>query len=170
MPKGEQVELPTPGTNQKKYLAGALDIRTGQITHCVWARKTGGLFLELLEALDTLSPPRRFSRLSLVVDNAKGHHARAVTDWLVTHPRVELLFLPASCPQANPIERAFGDVHDKGTRNHKRKRLCDLVTDVQVHFLLNAPWRYHLADLYYTPEVTAARQSLADVQAAPLAA
>ncbi len=29
MPKGEQVEVPTPGTNEKRYLAGALDIATG---------------------------------------------------------------------------------------------------------------------------------------------
>lgn len=128
MPKGEQVELPTPGTNQKQYLAGAVDMRTGQIPHCVWARKTTGLFLELLEALDTLYPPRRFTRLSIVVDNAKVQHARAVTAWLAAHPRIELLFLPTYCPQANPIERAFGDVHDKCTRNHTRKRLCDLVT------------------------------------------
>jgi transposase len=29
MPKGAQVEVPTPGTNEKRYLAGALDITTG---------------------------------------------------------------------------------------------------------------------------------------------
>lgn len=104
-------------------------MRTGQITHCVGARKTTGLFLELLEALDTLYPPRWFTRLSIVVDNAKVQHARAVTAWLAAHPRIELLFLPTYCPQANPIERAFGDVHDKCTRNHTRKRLCDLVTE-----------------------------------------
>ncbi len=170
MPKGEQVQLPTPGTNQKQYLAGALDMRTGQITHCVWARKTTGLFLELLEALDTLYPPRQFTRLYVVVDNAKVHHARAVTAWLAAHPRIELLFLPTYCPQANPIERAFGDVHDKCTRNHTRKRLCDLVTDVQVHFLLNAPWRYHLAALYYAPEVTTAMQALTEDHTHPRAA
>ena len=29
MPKGEQVEVMTPGTNEKRYLAGALDLTTG---------------------------------------------------------------------------------------------------------------------------------------------
>jgi hypothetical protein len=36
MPKGEQVEVRTPGTNEKRYLAGAWDIATGRITHWVW--------------------------------------------------------------------------------------------------------------------------------------
>jgi len=43
------------------------------------------------------------------------------------------------CPRANPIERAFGDTHDKVTRNHKRKRLRDLVADVGQHLDHNAP-------------------------------
>ena len=50
--------------------------------------------------------------------------------WLKQHPRIELVYLPTYCPKANPIERAFGDVHDKCTRNHQRKRLRDLVADV----------------------------------------
>jgi transposase len=36
MPKGEQVEGMTPGTNEKRYLAGALDVTTGAITPWVW--------------------------------------------------------------------------------------------------------------------------------------
>ncbi len=36
MPKGAQVEVLTPGTNEKRYLAGALDLTTGTIHHCVW--------------------------------------------------------------------------------------------------------------------------------------
>jgi transposase len=73
---------------------------------------------------------------------------------LATHPRVRLLFLPTYCPRANPIERAFGDVHDLCTRNHTRKRLRDLVADVEDHLQLNGPWPYKLSGLYYEPAVT----------------
>jgi len=52
MPKGEQVAVMTPGTKEKRYLAGALDLRTGTIPHCVWYRKQTGLFLDLLDTLD----------------------------------------------------------------------------------------------------------------------
>jgi transposase len=71
-------------------------------------------------------------------------------------PRVELLFLPTYCPRANPIERAFGDVHDLCTRNHTRKRLRDLVADVVEHLHVNGSWRYQLSDIYDDPAVTAA--------------
>jgi transposase len=160
MPKGAQVEVLTPGTNEKRYLAGALDMRTGTIVHRVWWRKTHGLFLDLLQALDHAYPKVRFTHLYVVVDNYKIHKAQAVEQWLAAHPRVELLFLPTYCPKASPIERAFGDVHDKCTRNHKRKRLGTLLRDVDQHLSVNEPWHYKLSEIYYTPEVTAAVQDL----------
>lgn len=160
MPKGEQVQVLTPGTNEKRYLAGALDITTGTITHCIWYRKTTGLFLDLLATLDRTYPPAHFPHLTVVADNAKIHHAEAVAQWLAAHPRFDLLYLPTYCPRANPIERAFGDVHDKCTRNHTRKRLWHLVQDVKQHLLSNGPWHYALSELYYPPEVTAAVEIL----------
>ena len=84
--------------------------------------------------------------------------------WLAAHPRFELLFLPTYCPKANPIERAFGDVHDKCTRNHQRKRLEELVWDVEHHFSTNGPWPYHLSQLYDSPAVTAAVERLSQEQ------
>jgi transposase len=160
MPKGEQVEVRTPGTKEKRHLAGALNITTGTIAHCVWYRKPTGLFLDLLQTLDRTYSARTCFHLQVVVDNAKIHQAAAVAKWLAAHPRFELLYLPTYCPQANPIERAFGDVHDKCTRNHTRKQIGHLVQDVKRHLQVNGPWRYALSEIYYTPEVTAAVQAL----------
>ncbi len=160
MPKGAQVEVMTPGTNEKRYLAGALDLTTGTTQHCVWYRKTTGLFVDLLATLDRAYPAPAFSCLSVVVDNSKIHYAGEVEKWLAAHPRFALLYLPTYCPKANPIERAFGDVHDKCTRNHTRKRMWHLVQDVEQHLQVNGPWPYALSELYYTPEVTAAIEAL----------
>jgi transposase len=168
MPKGEQVEVLTPGTNEKRYLAGALDITTGAITHCVWYRKQTGLFLDLLDTLDRTHPAPLFTQLTVVVDNAKLHKAKNVQQWLAAHPRFTLLYLPTYCPDANPIERAFGDVHDNCTRNHTRKRMWHLVQDVKQHLWVNGPWRYALSDLYYTPAVTAAVEARRAAQTAPV--
>jgi hypothetical protein len=166
MPKEVQVEVMTPGTNEKRYLAGALDMETGTIQHCVWYRKTTGLFLDLLNTLDRTYPAPAFTRLYVVADNAKIHKAAEVKKWLAAHPRFELLFLPTYCPKASPIERAFGDVHDKCTRNHTRKRIWTLVQDVEQHLQVNGPWPYALSEIYYTPEVTAAIQALRAVDPA----
>ena len=166
MPQGEQLEVLTPGTNAKRYLAGALEMRSGTLVHRVWWRKTQGLFLDLLAAVDRAYPLPQFTRLYVVVDNYKIHKAHAVEQWLAVHPRFELLFLPTYCPKASPIERAFGDVHDKCTRNHQRKRLWTLVRDVERHLSINGPWRYELSEIYYTPEVTAAVQDLLTAETA----
>ncbi|MCA1626033.1 MAG: IS630 family transposase [Acidobacteria bacterium] len=163
MPKGTQVEVMTPGTNQKNYLAGALNYLTGKMLAVVGERKNRWLFLDLLKVIDHRCLTVKFTRIYVVVDNYRIHTAQAVVAWLAAHPRFELVFLPAYCPRANPVERAFGDVHDKCTRNHKRTRISDLVGDVIWHLKGNGPWCYKLSDIYHTPEVD---QALAELVAA----
>jgi putative transposase len=160
-PKGTQVAVMTPGTNAKHYLAGALDLATGTLHACDGARKTSGLFLALLSTLDKTYKVTKCTHIYVVVDNYKIHKAHAVEQWLAHHTRFTLLFLPTYCPRANPIERAFGDVHDKCTRNHKRTRLREVVWDVQRHLRRNGPWKYQLSQLYYTSEITAAMEKMA---------
>ncbi len=158
MPRGTQIEVMTPGTNQKRYLAGALNYVTGKITHVIGERKNRFLVIDLLCALD-----RQFlsaTKIYLVADNYRIHKAKAVEEWLKHHPRFEIVWLPSYCPKANPIERAFGDVHDKCTRNHKRTQIADLVNDVTWHLKRNGPWRYKLSSLYYESEVEAALAEL----------
>jgi putative transposase len=161
MPKGTQVTVMTPGQNAKHSLAGALDVTTGTLWHCLGARKTNALFRDLLALLEERYPAPRYRRLYIVVDNCTIHQAQAVGQWLASHPRIQLLFLPPYCPRANPIERAFGDVHDKCTRNHTRTHLEELVSDVEQHCQKNGPWCSQLSHLYYEPEVTTAMEALA---------
>jgi transposase len=160
MRKGTQREVMTPGTNQKCYLAGALNFVTGRLLHLVGERKNRWLFIDLLGVLDRACPAAKFTKIYVVVDNYGIHKAKAVAAWLLQHPRFELVFLPGYCPRANPIERAFGDVHDKCTRNHKRAALGELVADVKEHLRWNGPWRYRLSEIYYAPEVEAALAKL----------
>src|SRR4029434_11012936 len=170
MPQGSQEEVMTPGQNEKHSLAGALNLATGKILHCLGPRKTKALFRDLLTLLDRPDPERWVKRIYVVVDNDRIHKAKAVGQWLETPPRFELLWLPTYCPRANPIERAFGDVHEKCTRNHKRKRLRDVVQDVERHMRDNGPWKYNLSQLYQDPEVTAAVEQMALEAQAKLAA
>jgi putative transposase len=166
MLQGTQAELMTPGTNEKHYLAGALHLATGQVLHCLGPRKNTGLFRDLLTLLGTEYPAPSVTRIYVVVDNYRIHKAKAVTQWLTNHPRFVVLWLPTYCPRANPIERVCGDIHDKCTRNHKRKRLRDLIQDVERHIQEHGPWQYNLSQLYQDPDVTAAvEQRAAEAQA-----
>jgi transposase len=169
-PKGSQEAVLTPGKNEKHYLAGALNLATGKVLHCLGPRKTNALFRDLLTVLDHTDPEPWVTRIDVVVENYRIHKAKAVEQWLNQHPRCVLLWLPTYCPQANPIERALGDVHDKCTRNHKRKRLRDLVSDVVWHLQENGPWLYKLSHVYDEPEVTAAVEYIVAKQQANIAA
>ena len=91
------------------------------------------------DVLEARYPAEPVQRIYVVVDHYQIHKAKAVEQWLAAHPRVTWLFLPTYGPRANPIERAFGDVHDCCTRNHRRKRLPDLVADVEDHLTEMAP-------------------------------
>jgi transposase len=169
MPRATPVEVMTPGKDERRYLAGALDLRTGQVYHCLWFRKMTGLFLDLLHLLDQAYPARRFDRIYVVADNCKIHKAALVQRWLQQHPRFILLFLPTYCPRANPIERCFGDLHDKVTRHHRRKRMRDLVGDVQRHLARNGPWHYRLSEIYQAAEVTQALKKQSDFASSAVA-
>lgn len=45
MKKGKQLKVVTPGKNVKRYIAGALNARTGKLVHIFGERKNSGLFI-----------------------------------------------------------------------------------------------------------------------------
>jgi transposase len=85
MPQGTQAKIMTPDTNEKHYLAGALQLVTGKMLSCLGPRKNNGLFRDLLTLLDTTYPASSVTRIYVVVDNYCIHKAKAVTSgWPVT--------------------------------------------------------------------------------------
>ena len=89
--------------------------------------------------------------------------------WLANHPRVTSLFLPTYCPRANPIERAFADMHDTCTRNHRARQLLDLVADVEQHIHMHGPGKYRLAQTYHQPVITSTVEKIAPEQRSRIA-
>ena len=49
MRRGEQTAVPTPGQNEKHYIAGALHAHTGRLVWVEHPRKNSVLFVKLLE-------------------------------------------------------------------------------------------------------------------------
>jgi len=128
--RGQQVAIPTPGQNRKRYLAGALDAHRGTVLYTEGDAKNTDLFLRLLEAAERHYGPS-VRRLYVVLDNYGIHSSRIARAWLAHHPRVRLLFQPAYHPWVNAIERLWKAMHDTVTRNHRHKTLPDLMRAVR---------------------------------------
>jgi putative transposase len=134
MRRGQQAEVVTPGNNEKRYLAGSLDWRTGRLTLTEGKPRQGRNTELFLTHLDDLRRRYRCYRvIHVICDNAKSHHAKRVREYLAAHDgRVRLHYLPAYAPQTNPIERVWWHLHEEVTRNHRcptMAKLLNLVRD-----------------------------------------
>jgi transposase len=158
-PRGQRLEIVTPGKDQCCYVAAALDFRTGRLLHRTGPKKNRFLFLDLLRALDRAYSGADFRRVYVVADNYSIHTARDVCRWLARHPRFVLLWLPCYCPKANPIERVFGDLHDQITRNHRHRTLPPLLTEVK-RYLRRRARPGQLPSIYREPAVQSALRYL----------
>jgi transposase len=131
MVRGQQKEVQTPGQNEKRYLAGALDVRTGRLTWVEGAKKTSELFVALLAKLYHAYPKAKV--IHVILDNY-GIHSSRYTEWALrcAGGRIELHLLPPYCPQANQIERVWEDLHANVTRNHRCPDMKSLMREVRL--------------------------------------
>jgi transposase len=137
MHKGQQVRVPTPGTNRKRSVFGALELTSGRWLYQVYERKRAVEFLAFLEQLIGAYPNRP---LLLVLDNASIHTAKSVTDWIACHPLVELLFLPSySGHSQNPVEKVWWRLKDRVAANRLHGSIEALVTAVHEFFASFTP-------------------------------
>jgi transposase len=132
MGRGQQKEVQTPGQNVKRYLAGALDVRTGQLHWAEGPRKTSALFLSLLSHL--LRVYAQAPVIHVVLDNYRIHDSKIVQAALRWWGgRIRLHFLPPYCPNDNKIERVWQDLHANVTRNHTCRSMTALMREVRYY-------------------------------------
>jgi len=130
MLQGQQKTVLTPGQNQKRYLAGALNDTTGRLSWVEGARKTSALVIALIDHLVKRAYARA-TTIHLVLDNFRIHSSRAVeAARLRWGDRVQFHFLPPYCPDENRIERLWKDLHDNVTRNHTCTTMDQLIERV----------------------------------------
>lgn len=126
---GTQKTVLTPGKNEKRYLAGALNARTGRLTWVEADRKDSDLFIRQLWQLAKDYPRARC--IHIILDNYKIHSShRTKLALAALGSRVKLHFLPPYCPDHNRIERTWKDLHDNVTRNHTCRNMKQLMREV----------------------------------------
>jgi len=131
MLRGTQKTVLTPGKNQKQYLAGALNARTGRLTWVEADRKDSLLFVLQLWQLVGRDYPHA-KRIHLILDNYRIHSSLQTKAALARlDGRVVLHFLPPYCPDHNRIERVWRDLHANVTRNHQCRSMNELMREVR---------------------------------------
>jgi transposase len=133
MVRGQQKQVRTPGKNQKRYLAGALDVMSGGVVWVEGERKTSLLFLDLLDKLLATYPQAKV--IHVVLDNYRIHSSDIAQAALAGYlrGRIQVHFLPPYCPKHNRIERVWEDLHANVTRNHTCATMAELMGEVRAY-------------------------------------
>ncbi len=125
----KQRRVVTPRQNKKHYVAGALHAKTRKLVWVEHASKNSALFCKLLWRL--VRKHRSATRIHLILDNYIIHKSRFTQRVLRNLSRkIRLHFLPPYCPDHNPIERVWLDMHTNVTRNHRCETFPALCTNV----------------------------------------
>lgn len=130
---GQQVRIPTPGSNDTRSIFGALHLRTGQWTYLVRETMQKADFIACLEHLLTVYAQ---GPILLIVDNYRSHTAGDVRDWLAKpeHARLHLHFLPTQCSHLNPVEPIWLRLKDKVAANRLHGSMRHLLATVDEFF------------------------------------
>jgi transposase len=129
MGHGQQKEVMTPGQNEKRYLAGAQNARTGELHWVESSQKNSYLFWDLLYTLTKAYA--KATVIHVILDNYSIHSSNIIGVALANFAsRVRLHFLPPYSPDDNAIERVWKDLHANVTRNHNCATMTKLMAEV----------------------------------------
>jgi transposase len=94
--------------NGTTTLFAALDVLKGEVIGRCMPQHRHQEFLKFLKTIDR-STPKRLD-IHCIADNYATHKKQEVKDWLATHPRFHLHFIPTSSSWLNLVERWFAKI------------------------------------------------------------
>lgn len=112
--KGQQPTVPVVGGREKMHLIGAIEPAGDKGWFATCPTLGAGEFIGFLKGLLNQYPT---GRLYVVLDNARAHHAKRVTEFVTQIGRLELIFLPPYSPDLNPIEDFWRYLRKNVTHN-----------------------------------------------------
>jgi len=148
MRRGQQSPVETPGSNEKRYLAGSIHWRTGRVFLTEGRPKEGRSAALFCRHLDDLRGALRHYRvIHVVCDSARAHReetSKAVQRYLAQWGgRVVIHYLPLYAPECNPVERVWWRLHEAVTRNHRCATMEELLDLTFEWFRCRTHFRVH---------------------------
>jgi len=112
--KGEEKGLLSNTGRERVNINGAYNIEDHEVTiredESINAQSTIALFEQLLEKYPLVT-------LYIILDNARYYRSKLVQEFLETHSRIKLVFLPPYSPNLNLIERLWKFFKEETTHN-----------------------------------------------------
>ena len=108
---------------ERRTVFGSYNYHTGQITINFDEKGNSDTFKKHLKKV--LSQYRDKSKIIMVLDNVRYHHAKKIARWLERNPKLEFVFLPPYSPELNPIERIWWYMRKKITHNRFMQTLYE---------------------------------------------
>jgi len=104
-PQGEQKQIKTYGQHGKVTLYGSLDYSTGELFVLEYDKIDAVVFKHFLQNLWENYKAKGMTKIIIVLDNARVHHAKMLEDFLEElKDNIQLVFLPPYSPNLNHIE------------------------------------------------------------------
>lgn len=108
IPHGVRHLVPTPGSNQRRSLFGALNLATGAWHYHLARKCVSVVFCHFLEQVLAAYPD--VPVVAVLADNDTTHTSGITTRWLAAHPRLVLITGAKYSPQDNPVERVWASL------------------------------------------------------------
>lgn len=105
MPWGTRYQVPTPGSNKRRTIFGAVNLLTGQFHYHLAVKGVSVVFCYFLDMLLAAYP--NAPTIAVITDNGSIHHSKITTKWLAAHPRIQVIEGARYSPQDNPTERMW---------------------------------------------------------------
>lgn len=95
-------------------LFSAMNTQDGSVLDVCMPTHNHQDWIRFLKLIDGRTPPDKV--LHLIMDNYSAHKTPEVHNWLKSHPRFHVHFIPTSSSWLNQVERFFRDLTDKCIR------------------------------------------------------
>ena len=114
--KGKQPQVPCKQSKKERLtLFGSYNYESGQMSADFAEKGNSRTFKKHLKKIRSTYKGR--SKIIMVLDNVRFHHARYVQEWLSGQDQLELFFLPPYSPDLNAVEKAWWYMRKKITHN-----------------------------------------------------
>jgi len=138
--------IPTPGSNVRRSIFGAVNMLTGQWHYHIAVKAVSEVFCYFLQLLEDAYPDAPV--IAVICDNGTIHHSGYTRTWLTGHPRVRVIEGATYSPQDNPTERMWAalkraiDNTATDTINHRIRQAHRFFRDrtPQQNLTTCAPW------------------------------